>query len=53
MNLINTDIMRQPANWLIVALMVAIGTWGLHLIMGGAQAQNAGFVLPNAGVPPL
>jgi hypothetical protein len=32
--LVNWELLRNPANWLIVALMLAIGTFALHLIVG-------------------
>jgi hypothetical protein len=31
--LINWELLREPLNWLIVALMLAIGVFGLNLIM--------------------
>lgn len=41
-NLINWALIREPMNWIIVALMLAIGTFGLHLVMkgGGAPVIN-------------
>ena len=32
--LINWELLGNPLNWLIVALMLAIAAFGLHLIMG-------------------
>lgn len=38
-SVINWSLMREPANWIIVALMLAIGAGGLALIFGqGEQA---------------
>lgn len=31
--LINWELIREPANWFIVALMLAIATFGLCLLM--------------------
>lgn len=31
--LVNWELLRNPVNWVIVALMVLIGTFGLHLVM--------------------
>jgi hypothetical protein len=33
--LINWELMREPLNWLIVMLMLAIAAFGLHLALGG------------------
>jgi hypothetical protein len=35
MDLINWALMREPLNWLIVALMLAIAAFGLKLLMDG------------------
>jgi hypothetical protein len=35
--LINWDLMREPINWVIVALMLAIGAMALCLILGPAM----------------
>lgn len=32
--LINWQLLKEPVNWIIVALMLAIAAFGLHLIMG-------------------
>lgn len=32
--LINWELIREPVNWAIVVLMIAIATFALHLIMG-------------------
>jgi hypothetical protein len=34
MKLVNWDLLREPINWVIVALMLMIATFALHLIMG-------------------
>jgi hypothetical protein len=31
--LINWPLLRDPVNWIIVALMVAIAAFGLHLLL--------------------
>jgi len=33
-DLINWALIREPLNWLIVALMLMIFAFGLHLLMG-------------------
>lgn len=38
--LINWDLIANPANWLIVALMLAIATFGLALILGEGPASS-------------
>jgi hypothetical protein len=35
--IINWDIIANPLNWVIVALMLAIAVFGLNLVMGSAQ----------------
>lgn len=35
-DLINWDLFANPLNWLIVALMLAIGVWALHLVAASA-----------------
>ena len=37
--LINWDIIKNPVNWVIVGLMLAIAVFGANLIMG--EGQNA------------
>jgi hypothetical protein len=40
--LINWQLIKEPVNWIIVALMLAIAAFGLHLIMAGdAGSQSA------------
>lgn len=31
--LINWDLIKEPANWIIVALMLAVAVFGLNLIL--------------------
>lgn len=31
-DLINWGMIRQPYNWIVVILMLAIGVWALHLL---------------------
>jgi hypothetical protein len=47
MQLINLGIMKEPLNWVIVALMVAMAAFGLALVLGSrggviAQTGSAG-----------
>jgi hypothetical protein len=35
--LINWELIKNPLNWIIVALMLAIAAFGLHLIMEGGN----------------
>ena len=37
---INWQLMREPMNWVIVALMLAIAAFGLHLIMADAGGSS-------------
>ena len=41
--LINWELLRNPANWIVVALMLAIATFGLCLLLDdhGAGWQHA------------
>ena len=40
--LINWELLKNPVNWIIVALMLAIATFGLCLLMSeGAGFQHA------------
>lgn len=39
---INWDLLKNPYNWLIVALMVAILALALHLIFGGSSSTHDG-----------
>jgi ABC-type arginine/histidine transport system permease subunit len=40
--LVNWSLLKEPMNWIIVALMLAIAAFGLHLVMGdGAGFQHA------------
>jgi hypothetical protein len=36
-DLINWELLRNPVNWIIVALMLAIATFGLALLMSGGS----------------
>jgi len=36
--IINFELISNPVNWIIVALMLAIGTFMLHLILSGNLA---------------
>ncbi len=36
--LVNWDLLKQPINWVIVALMLLIGVFGLKLLTSSAQA---------------
>ena len=38
--LINWDILKEPVNWAIVFLMLAIATFGLCLILGPPPQQS-------------
>lgn len=38
--MLNWSLMREPLNWLIVGLMVAIGAAGLALIMAPPGSQD-------------
>lgn len=38
MGLVNWSLLKEPANWIIVALMLAIASFGLHLIMKAPEA---------------
>jgi hypothetical protein len=33
--LVNWELLRNPMNWVVVALMLAIAAFGLHLVMSG------------------
>lgn len=44
--IINWELIKQPINWMIVALMLAIAVFGLNLIMNGASG-NGGFSLAS------
>lgn len=33
MGIVNWSLMKEPANWIIVALMLAIAAFGLNLIL--------------------
>jgi ABC-type arginine/histidine transport system permease subunit len=40
--LLNWELLKNPYNWVIVALMLAIAAFGLHLVMGeGPGVQHA------------
>ena len=42
MQLVNWELLRNPVNWIIVALMLAIAAFGLCVVMGdGADMQHA------------
>jgi hypothetical protein len=47
--LINWDLMREPYNWLIVALMLAIATFGLALIFQSANGGGIAALTGSAG----
>jgi hypothetical protein len=32
--IINVDLIKNPVNWIIVALMLAVATFALHLLLG-------------------
>jgi len=36
--LVNWDLLKEPANWVIVVLMLLIGVFGLKLITASASA---------------
>lgn len=38
--IINFEILSNPLNWIIVALMLAIAVFGLNLIMGASQGNS-------------
>lgn len=38
--IINWDILANPLNWVIVALMLALAVFGLNLITGSAGAAS-------------
>lgn len=44
MDLINWGMLKEPINWVIVFLMLAIGAALLHLLMGG----HGGASIPQA-----
>ena len=35
--LINWDLISNPINWIVIALMLAIGTFGLALVMNPGE----------------
>lgn len=37
--LINWDLLANPLNWVVVALMLAIATFGIALLAGGPSSQ--------------
>jgi hypothetical protein len=39
---INFELISNPINWVIVALMLAIATFGLNLLMQSMQQQQQG-----------
>jgi hypothetical protein len=39
--LINWEIIANPLNWIIVALMLAIAVFGLNLISGGGSGSHS------------
>lgn len=41
MQLINWELIKQPENWLIVALMLLIGSFALCLLMGPGGGSSA------------
>lgn len=48
MRLVNIELLREPVNWVIVALMLAIAAFGLHLLLAEGPT-HAGHV-PDGGV---
>jgi hypothetical protein len=48
--LINWDLMREPYNWLIVALMLAIATFGLALVMQSAEGGGVVHLTGSSGL---
>jgi hypothetical protein len=38
--IINWDLIREPINWVIVALMLAIAVFGLNLIVNSGSGSN-------------
>jgi hypothetical protein len=38
--IVNVELLTNPINWIIVALMLAIGTFGLHLVLSQAQGTT-------------
>lgn len=41
--LINWELLRNPINWIIVALMLAIGAVGLALVFNGPALYGSNF----------
>ena len=39
--IINFELLANPLNWVIVALMLAIAVFGLNLIMGSANGSGS------------
>jgi hypothetical protein len=37
--IVNWDLLREPVNWVVVALMLAIAVFGLNLIMAPAGSD--------------
>ena len=35
--LINWELLSNPLNWIVVALMLAIAAFGLHMVLGAAD----------------
>lgn len=44
--LVNWEILANPINWVIVALMLAIAVFGLNLIMNSSNGGGVGAFLP-------
>ena len=40
MDLVNWELMANPINWVVVALMLMIATYGLHLLTVSAQQMQ-------------
>lgn len=38
---VNFELLANPLNWVIVALMLAIAVFGLNLIVGSSQGQGS------------
>lgn len=48
--ILNLDILLNPLNWLIVALMLAIAVFGLNLIASGGGGGGAAAFTGSAGI---
>lgn len=41
MGILNTDLMRHPANWVIVTLMVVLGGLAMQFVLAAATTATA------------